>query len=120
MALVVCPSCARHINLHESVCPFCAAAVPSGLVPAARGPRRPYVGKVPTALALASALAAAGCGSEDAQSPSDVGAADTKSAPDTAVADTTAVIDTAVIDTAASDVIDSDVQDTGACCPIYK
>jgi hypothetical protein len=111
--LVVCPSCSRHVRTSEAACPFCAKAIPAGLVPVPHGPRRQYVGKNATALALASALAASGCSGDAAVvTPADVGAEAVvdSSAPD-AAADTSA-------DTADSTA--SDVRDEGGPVPIYK
>jgi hypothetical protein len=117
--LVVCPSCSRHVRVADATCPFCAHAVPATLVPLPRGPRRQYVGKVPTALALASALAAAGCGGDVAT----IADAAPDTATDTMTADTATTFDvgpdTATIDVAA-DVADSDVADDGSSFPIYK
>jgi hypothetical protein len=57
-----CPSCAQHLRATETVCPFCAAALPSGFgvcaqPNAARG--RPVSR---AALLFVGATAAAGCG----------------------------------------------------------
>lgn len=115
--LVICPSCARHVRFGDAACPFCAAAMPADLVPGSRGPRRPYVGKVPTALALASALVATGC-SDDTSTPQ----ADAATSADTTTpADTSTPIDTAVADTrTAIDSADSEVADSGGPVPLYK
>lgn len=125
-ALVVCPSCSRHVRTHETVCPFCSQSVPSGIVPAPAGPRRPYVGKGATALALASALVATGCGGDDAPTPTtDSAAADSStdtsstvdsSADSSADSTTDSTTDSAMSDSAA----DADVFDEGGPTPLYK
>lgn len=115
--LVACPSCSRHVRVGEQLCPFCARAVPSTLVPKPRGPRRQYVGKNATALALASALAGTGCGGDVATvTPID---ATSETSGDTMIAPFDSGADTAKPDVA-TDVSDSDVADDGASFPIYK
>lgn len=111
-ALVVCRSCSRHVRLDESLCPFCVAPIPEGLVPPPRGPRRLYVGKNATALALASALVVTGCGGDvETETAADA-------APETR-GDTMLALDSDT-DTAVTDVADSEVGDDGAAFPIYK
>jgi hypothetical protein len=129
-ALVVCPSCSRHVHVGEAACPFCSVSVPQNLSPVPQGPRRPYYGKGATALALASALAATGCGSDDspASTTVDSGADTQTSQTDTGVApDTTTPVDSATDETAttdatsdATDANDADVFDTGGGVPLYK
>ena len=110
--LVACPTCSRHVRLSESACPFCAAALPAGLVAAPLGPRRPYVGKGATALALT--LAALGCAGKTEESPAD--AAVDAMTKDTGVSDSGT--DTGVLDTGTD--TGADVMDTGGPVPIYK
>ena len=107
-SLVVCPSCSRHVLVSESVCPFCVRPVPVGLVPVPHGPRRKYVGKGATALALA--LAASSCGGTVEST--------VETQPD-AAAEASADTASDVADTRA-DVMDSDVADEGGPVPIYK
>lgn len=122
-SLLVCPSCARHVHVRETTCPFCVRPLPSGLAPAPHGPRRQWVGKVPTALALASALSTAGCGSALTNDPvADAGARDAAAddvspdaVPDDVSPDTVTDIGS---DTGAD--TGSDVDDDGGAVPLYK
>lgn len=118
MKFVVCASCSRHVRVGEASCPFCAAALSAELVPVPHGPRRSYIGKNATALAIA-ALAVGGCSSEDTVvgQPADVGV-DTSQI-DSAAADTR-TDDTRVDDTHVDDTFASDVQDDGGAVPLYK
>src|SRR4051812_42527995 len=106
---VVCPSCSRHVRAGEADCPFCAKALAADLVPAPHGPRRNYIGKNATALAIAAL--AAGCGGETVETPAN------DSAVETSQSDSIAA-DTQTMDTA--DTFASDVQDEGGPVPIYK
>jgi hypothetical protein len=112
-SLVVCPSCLRHVRVSETHCPFCAQPVPTDLAPRPRGPRRQYVGKGATALALA--LAAVGCGDDVSQVVTPVDAAAEAEAGPGDVS-----FDTAVAPDAPADTTASDVADDGAPFPIYK
>lgn len=119
--LVSCPSCARHVRVGELDCPFCARPVPAGLVAGKRGPRRQYVGKGATALALASALAATGCGDDGATAKVIEPQGDAQTdAPDTA----TFALDATGGEPDARDAgdarADSDAADDGGHFPIYK
>jgi hypothetical protein len=77
------------------------------------GPRRHYIGKNATALAIA-ALAATGCGGKE-----EVTSPQSDAAVDTAQTDS-AVVDTGTDTTDAADTFASDVQDEGGPVPIYK
>jgi len=114
-ALVVCPSCSRHVRVDERACPFCVSPLPAALVPVPHGPTRRYVGKNATALAIiASALGAAGCAGSDTSTiaqPPDVATDSSDSA----------ALDTSVHDSLAPfDGTASDVRDEGGPHPIYK
>ncbi|MGZ3474416.1 MAG: hypothetical protein ACXWUG_09005 [Polyangiales bacterium] len=122
--LIVCPSCSRHVRVGEAVCPFCVAPVPAELIPVPPGPRRNYIGKGATALALASALAATGCSDDATTTPaSDAAAADTQTQSDTATTPDTEVEDSTT-DTSSSEVAtdaaDADAPDEGGAVPLYK
>ena len=112
-SLVVCPSCSRHVRVDESSCPFCVQSIPGGLVAPPRGPRRQYVGKGATALALASALVAAGCGED--------GGATAKTIDDAATTETQSDSGADVVTDADADArADSDAADDGGSFPVYK
>ncbi|MGZ5970307.1 MAG: hypothetical protein ACXWP4_21705 [Polyangiales bacterium] len=121
--LIVCPSCSRHVRVGEAVCPFCVAPVPAELIPVPPGPRRNYIGKGATALALASALAATGCSDATTTPASDAAAADTQTQSDTATTPDTQVEDSTT-DTSSSEVAtdaaDADAPDEGGAVPLYK
>lgn len=114
---VVCPSCSRHVRENESSCPFCAQAIPAGIVPVPHGPHRRYVGKNATALAIIAM--AAGCGGTTSEEP----AADTgvvvDAAKDTAFSVDSAMPDTGPFDTGAKVDTGYDADDGGPV-PIYK
>jgi L-alanine-DL-glutamate epimerase-like enolase superfamily enzyme len=111
--LVVCPSCSRHVRVSETACPFCARSLPEGLAPVPHGPRRPYVGKNATALAIIAL--AAGCGSEVAPvvEPDAGRDATTDTATDDAIGFDLVTPDTAVEDTWTP-------RDDGGPVPLYK
>lgn len=112
--LVVCPACSRHVRVSETACPFCARTLPAGLVPVPHGPRRRYVGKNATALAIIAL--AAGCGSEASTVVAPDAATDAAPA-DTATKDDGVLLDTA-FDTAVRD--SQNDGDEGGPFPIYK
>ena len=120
---VVCPSCSRHVRENESSCPFCAKAIPAGLVPVPHGPHRRYVGKHATALTLSILAATAGCSGSTTDEP----AADTGTPLDASTTDAgkdsftldTAVAEIGIPDTGTFDSA-SDVRDDGGSFPLYK
>lgn len=60
-ALTLCMACKRHVKAHESVCPFCSAAMLGERNQAGRSPRGLPGGRAALFLSGAAALAAPGC-----------------------------------------------------------
>ena len=65
--LVPCPACNRHVDVGESVCPFCATAFPAAFrAQQPPAPPRARLGRAALMAAGATLMGAAACSSSDA------------------------------------------------------
>jgi len=76
--LVPCPSCSRHVAVSETVCPFCASAVPEDLaaraIPAANR-RLSRIAIFTFATSVTAVGAVAGCNEDQGSVTADYGSA---------------------------------------------
>jgi hypothetical protein len=86
-SLVPCPSCARHVRVEETRCPFCDGPLPARAPVAARGPSAPgRLSRAALFAAGATLAGAAGCSSDSIGVAADAGV-DRAGASDTGGAD---------------------------------
>src|SRR6185295_11613580 len=73
-ALSPCPSCARHVRVSETLCPFCATAMPDpATLPERKLPGRRLARAAIYAAGVASIAAASACSSTTGDSTTDMG-----------------------------------------------
>lgn len=84
--LLPCPSCQRHVRIHERSCPFCADSIPERVAPpiptSAQTSRLGRGARIALGAAFAAALPACGGASPEPQAPGPGPAPTSTAAPD--------------------------------------